>query len=566
MKKTLYILSAVLLMMAACNKVETETVVPEAPEAAEVLEAPELRVNFTIGTGEDTKAVKSGWAEGDKVYVMFDNQVSLPDQYLTLTYTSGSWTANWTGGLANRLSKRTSGTLSAFFVPFQDSMHLSYNPSSTSPDYPRGTCWFIEPKLGGEKVYSDFRTSVNVPYSISGDVVTATFTLSLPSDYAFVHFFVPDLEQEVGRYTLVTEPAISGVTLTAYKPDYGFIAEYGDAELIGYPYAGGMSFVGVLPSSLKGVSTNYTFTLKDHSTVATDFGAPLVWSLSVTGKTLSRKSAIGLPATSSWMNATYGDATLRAVPMCEYGGQVLYFATLNIGATWPVGPESYGSHFQWAGTKPHPWAYEEHEFDDVLGQIPYYPDAPDGWGNPGGGGYNGDVTIPYYYQMNGTAPGYIKYLTGPKCALGYGDGWLESYHPGWYNQFIDNKTVLEPEDDAATANLGAPWRTPTREEWQALIDNCTWFYDSVNRGTKVSGKGAYEGNWIYLPEIRYDAYEHFDGRYMSATLFVHEDWTDGTGNSNIWALDFGGGPGKYLYNGFGRGNLLPIRAVRNSPL
>ena len=38
---------------------------------------------------------------------------------------------------------------------------------------------------------------------------------------------------------------------------------------------------------------------------------------------------------------------------------------------------------------------------------------------------------------------------------------------------IDRKTILDPEDDAATANLGSPWRMPTAEEIDELIKKCT---------------------------------------------------------------------------------------------
>ena len=36
----------------------------------------------------------------------------------------------------------------------------------------------------------------------------------------------------------------------------------------------------------------------------------------------------------------------------------------------------------------------------------------------------------------------------------------------------DNKTKLEPEDDAATAILGGAWHTPTDDEWKELFGGC----------------------------------------------------------------------------------------------
>ncbi|MBQ4407678.1 MAG: hypothetical protein II852_11815 [Bacteroidales bacterium] len=40
--------------------------------------------------------------------------------------------------------------------------------------------------------------------------------------------------------------------------------------------------------------------------------------------------------------------------------------------------------------------------------------------------------------------------------------------------FVDNITVIQFDDDAATANMGKSWRMPTLEEWQELRAHCTW--------------------------------------------------------------------------------------------
>ena len=64
--------------------------------------------------------------------------------------------------------------------------------------------------------------------------------------------------------------------------------------------------------------------------------------------------------------------------------------------------------------------------------------------------------------------------------------------------FMDNKTVLDPEDDAATANWGGAWRMPTDAEFSELINNCTWTWTTQNsvNGHKVTGPN---GNSIFLP-------------------------------------------------------------------
>ena len=60
------------------------------------------------------------------------------------------------------------------------------------------------------------------------------------------------------------------------------------------------------------------------------------------------------------------------------------------------------------------------------------------------------------------------------------------------------KTVLDPEDDAATANWGGAWRMPTEEEQDELREYCTWTWTSQNAvyGYKVTGTND---NSIFLP-------------------------------------------------------------------
>ena len=99
------------------------------------------------------------------------------------------------------------------------------------------------------------------------------------------------------------------------------------------------------------------------------------------------------------------------------------------------------------------------------------------------------------YKWMQTGQSEWKYITKYTIA----DGKTEAI---WYDSsgaFIgDNKTVLAAADDAATANLGSPWRMPTKVEIQELLDNCTWIWttqDGVS-GYQVDGTN---GNAIFLP-------------------------------------------------------------------
>ena len=70
---------------------------------------------------------------------------------------------------------------------------------------------------------------------------------------------------------------------------------------------------------------------------------------------------------------------------------------------------------------------------------------------------------------------------------------------------VDNKTILELEDDAAHVNWGGNWRMPTKEEQDELIstNNCTWTWTTQNgvNGYKVISK--INGNFIFIPAAGY---------------------------------------------------------------
>lgn len=62
----------------------------------------------------------------------------------------------------------------------------------------------------------------------------------------------------------------------------------------------------------------------------------------------------------------------------------------------------------------------------------------------------------------------------------------------------DGKTTLDDADDAATAALGSPWRTPTVAELQELIDSCTWTWSTQGGNDGYIAQGP-NGNSIFLP-------------------------------------------------------------------
>ncbi len=111
----------------------------------------------------------------------------------------------------------------------------------------------------------------------------------------------------------------------------------------------------------------------------------------------------------------------------------LLWATRNVGAT---SPEDYGDYFAWGEITPKS-VYE--------------------WNT---------------YRYYNSSTGLTKYTTS------------------------DGLTILQPGDDAATANYGG--RTPTKEEWQELINNTTsqWTTQNGVKGRRFTGT---YGNSLFLP-------------------------------------------------------------------
>lgn len=120
-----------------------------------------------------------------------------------------------------------------------------------------------------------------------------------------------------------------------------------------------------------------------------------------------------------------------------------YWATMNVGATTVAGDPStcYGDWFAWGETEP------------------YYSSVT----------ISNATTVTFNSWKSGKDYGYAwssyRYCTGAEKTLTkYNDD------SNWGN--VDNKSSLEPKDDAATAKWGGTWRTPTMDDFIALCEDC----------------------------------------------------------------------------------------------
>ena len=76
----------------------------------------------------------------------------------------------------------------------------------------------------------------------------------------------------------------------------------------------------------------------------------------------------------------------------------------------------------------------------------------------------------------------------------------------------DDNISGDPHSDAARANWGGTWRTPTKQEMKELIHECSWRWTTMDgeKGVKVKGPN---GNWIFLPTTRQSVYDGLEWCY-----------------------------------------------------
>ncbi len=123
---------------------------------------------------------------------------------------------------------------------------------------------------------------------------------------------------------------------------------------------------------------------------------------------------------------------------------------------------------------------------------------------------------------------------------------------------VDDKVVLDSDDDAATVKWGGGWRMPTSDEIKELVDNCTSEWVSLNgvNGRKIVSK--INGNYIFIPAAGY----YFNGKkdYVGLYAFCWGASLVPTGSYCAWYLYLDSSDVSDLY-GSCRNYGLTVRAV-----
>ncbi len=321
MKKTL-VIAAIAAMVLGCGKEEIENQTLSQDD-----EQVSLTLDFTIdnGASPDTRAVKTNWANYDKIYILFDKEVTFgadnPPQYLVIKYKSSteSWVADtWSPGLKSKIAKKTSGTLTALYMP-NDKVG-----GTVSIEHSTSQIYLVSSMDRSGKTFKSYAlVAENKPYSVSNGILTANLTLERYGSNWIQHCIKKDRDgnnissDNAHHYTLKHQ------ILSSTGGDYGYTEaispyQYTNSgvfrfdiqytEMSGYFYQG-LCFAGN-NSMARVANTKHIFTLVDNKgTTDTSDDVTYQYTWPKSGYDQLTSSAIVLPdldaTTVSWGVETY---------------------------------------------------------------------------------------------------------------------------------------------------------------------------------------------------------------------------------------------------------------------
>ena len=246
MKRISIIIASALAAMlsASCSKsIET----PAAPSPGESIIL-DLNIAGFDGAG-DTKALKKGWAAGDKLNLWFDDwnntkPANNPTPDLVITYDGAKWTAD---ALAAGRSLKPSGQ---FLAVYEGSNNLS----GYSHEYYDGGVWFypdyekLSSELDRAKTYfrqlSYFKTGI--AYAYDGNKLTAT--IADWETYSAFKVLVKGLDPAKARdYILQTVDVTTPGTAKYLRPGGALVIDhnsscpaFGNGSANNFGYQGGV--------------------------------------------------------------------------------------------------------------------------------------------------------------------------------------------------------------------------------------------------------------------------------------------------------------------------------------
>lgn len=439
MKKSVFFAMAVLAVLS-CYKEEVKVSNENEP----------LQFVFTVADkpsfDAQTKGPKTSWVDGDKIYIVLDDEVpTTMDHFMILEYKSSEWTVSQESTVS---PKTEGGTLDALYYEKSDVTGSYYE----SDGY--GIFRFNDEIL----TYGHYMYLVgnNIDYTVKDGKVEASISLEFDKNEVrtYTQFRITGIEGDWAFYTVDNDVA----DLTCEAPVWQEYNKNFNTE--GYAF-GFMDMIACedgmyMYYSIYHNSEEFTVTLKKKS--GKNAG---IYQKTFPKKISGYTAAITFKGpqfdesgacTNGWkpLDIDY-DGDISGHAYVDLGGNS-YWATMNLGASQAT---ALGDYYAW-------------------GEIePYYSSMnPLAWKDEKTDGYNYST---YKFWESVTAD------TGKMTK---------------YTNSTGDLTVLESADDAATQNWGAGWRIPTDEDFKWLMDKCT--FELLDMGVyKVTS--TINNKFIYLP-------------------------------------------------------------------
>ena len=434
----------------SCSKEIIETV-EDTPTAVP------MSFNITVVEKPDTRAAKTGWADGDVIYVFFKG---LESKYLTLSFDGSNWSNASAGGVLTNEDFSGLSTLTLTAVHFPVPVDVAFDNGAFS---------FTK---DGQPVYNYYLFDSDKAYEVQGSTVKGSLNMSKPENFIQIH--IADIQSNVDDYSFgcsLIKPVACASVGTDGKITETTLSNGG--RLKGVADSDGAIFGGRLATTS---AADYTFTLFDDDSI---------YILKRLNKQLTPGKMYNFPAITvtggnNWITGLWVDLGLS-----------VKWASINLGAT---SPEQGGDYFAWGETEPK-------YLDGYALENPCTHWKP---GQTGGydGGYN---NANYKFMQEGQSSWFkITKYTTPDY----------EYNGIWYDNdknFIgDGKTTFadyDYEDDPVWMNWGGECRVATIAEWQELLStsNCEWDWREDYNGAGVKGwivtskVAGFEGASIFLP-------------------------------------------------------------------
>ncbi|MBR5180575.1 MAG: hypothetical protein IKW90_17505 [Lachnospiraceae bacterium] len=302
----------------------------------------DLKFNIVVNNTSvnETKAVKTGWENGDKIFVFFSER-SYCDEFATLTFDGSKWNGAVEGYSCLDPDDLNSGTMYAVYIPFGNAAPDWYGRFIGSSH--------MNPALDDIPIFTFYLKDVSgSTYSVEteGEIATlnGTLNMSLPND--FVYFYLCKSGEKYNqneKYRLSVE-GIKPIAIKEFNETEDFDQHEQDAgqAMWGYKYGDGIAFAGIMDDSWK------TDTPVEHTFILFSDGEPAI-SKTFT-KTLKGEihPSIKLKDPSDPSNGW-----LQAVPAPTYTlmGDGKKWADWYLGSS-DLNDDCYGYIFRWGDIVP----------------------------------------------------------------------------------------------------------------------------------------------------------------------------------------------------------------------